>query len=299
MNIAVVGVGKLGSIHARIYRQILPSASLYLCDIDEMRGRISAETYGAGFVKDYRDLGTKVDLVSIATPTSTHFRIADYFLKRGISCLIEKPITADSKQAEQLLKTAKKKRVFLMTGMIERFNTGYQKVKKIIRNPRFIECHRLSPYPKRSLDISVILDLMIHDLDIILDLVGKKVSRIEPIGVKVLSRSADIANVRLNFTNGCIANITSSRVSDEKVRKIRIFFASSYISLDYAAQFGFIYQKKKGHISKEELILTPYEPLKKEIEYFLSQAQRKRFDYSIAEQSIDALKLALQIEKLI
>ena len=177
-------------------------------------------------------------------------------------------------------------------GHVERFNPAFLALSGMKLHPMFIETHRLAQFNPRGTDVSVVLDLMIHDLDIILDLVGKKLARTEAVGVKVLSAKSDIANARLNFRGGCIANVTASRVSNEKVRKIRIFFASSYISLDYASQFGFVYQKKKGHIKKEQLILTPYEPLKKEIEYFLAQTKKKKPDYTIAEQSIEALKLA-------
>ncbi|MBN2120442.1 MAG: Gfo/Idh/MocA family oxidoreductase [Candidatus Omnitrophica bacterium] len=299
MDIGVIGVGKLGSIHARIYKEIYPQGNLWVCDVDEEKGRRIAQDFKANFVKDYRHLAGKVNAVSIATPTLSHFKIAEFFLKNSVCCLVEKPITTNIEQANRLTRLAKKNKVFLMVGMVERFNSAYQKIKKIIRNPRFIECHRLGPYPARSLDISVVLDLMIHDLDIILDLVGRKIKKVEGVGIKVLSKSCDIANVRINFQGGGIANVTSSRVSDEKVRKIRIFFASSYISLDYAQQQALIYQKKNNSIKKETLKLTPYEPLKKEIEYFLDQINKKKFNYHIADRSIEALKLALKIEKII
>ena len=300
MNVAVIGAGKLGKIHARIYNE-LPEAQLKsICDINPESVKGLDFLKDIPLCKDYKDiLKENIDAVSIATPTSSHFEIARFFLENNISCLVEKPITQDVKSAKLLLNLAKRRKVFLMVGMIERFNTAYQKIKNIIKDPKFIECHRLSPYPGRSLDISVVLDLMIHDLDIILDLVQDKIKKTEAVGIKVLSNSPDIANVRIRFKNSCIANITTSRVSDEKIRKIRVFFPSSYISLDYANQEAKIYQKKAQGIEKTILSLPKDEPLKKEIEYFLKMTQQKQFDYSIAEKSIQALDLSLKIEKLV
>jgi len=296
MNIGVIGIGKLGSIHARIYRESVRPENLYICDTDALKLDNLASQFCAIKSNDYRGLAGKVDAVSIATPTCSHFEIAKFFLLRKVACLIEKPITTNLNDAKYLLNLAEKQKTPLLVGMIERFNTAYQKVKNIISQPKFIECHRLSPFTGRSTDISVVLDLMIHDLDIILDLVGDSLKKIDAVGVRVLSANPDIANVRLKFQGGCIANITSSRISDEKVRKIRVFFSSSYVSLDYAGQEAKIYRKTKKGIDKKRLLLARDEPLRKEIKYFVGQLKRKVLDYTVAEQSTQALGLALKIE---
>jgi predicted dehydrogenase len=296
LKVGIIGVGKLGSIHLRIYREIKEIKKIYLVDIDKK----SLSSYKASdCFSDYRLLRGKVDLVSIATPTSTHFEIARFFLKNKIPVLVEKPLGINYQEADALIKIAKKHKILLTVGHVERYNNAYLAIKKIVKNPLFIECHRLSPYPYRSLDVSVVLDLMIHDLDIILDLVKDEVKRIEAKGVKVLSSTEDIANVRLSFKNGCVANITSSRISTKKERKIRIFMPKCYISLDYANQSVEIYQKSKKNIKRRLLSITKEEPLKKEITHFVESAKRRRFMIESALRARDALKLACRIEKAI
>ncbi len=238
-------------------------------------------------------------MVSIATPTSSHFKITKFFLENKIPVLVEKPLTQDLKEAEQLIKLAKKNKTILFVGHVERYNSAYLAVKRSIKNPLFIECHRLSPYPYRSLDIGVVLDLMIHDLDIILYLIKDKVKKIEAKGVKVLSESHDIANARLTFDKGCVANITSSRISAKKERKIRIFMKNCYISLDYAQQSVDIYRKVKSGITKNCLPINKEEPLKKEISDFVTSVRKNIFNIEDAQKAKDALKLALRIQKII
>lgn len=302
MKVGVVGLGKLGKLHARIYQSFKKTKLAVLCDINpSMRKTFSSKRLASiPFETDYRNL-IKYNLqgVSIATPTTTHFEIARFFLERGINCLVEKPLTNNLSQAQNLLKIAKKNKVFLMPGMVERFNSGYLKLRRVVKNPKFIECHRLSPYPHRSLDISVVLDLMIHDLDIILDIVSQPIRKIEALGLKVLSSHPDIATVRLYFKKGTLANITSSRVSEEKIRKFRIFFSSSYASLDYGTQEIKISRKTETGLKKIFLRIKKEEPLRKELSYFLKNSKRKNKDYFLAANSLKALKLALKIEKKI
>lgn len=296
LNAGIIGIGKLGNIHLRIYKELKEIKNTFLVDID--KSKLSTHENLPSFT-DYRQLIGKVNLVSIATPTSTHYEIAKFFLKHNIPVLVEKPLTQNIKEAEKLIELSKSKKTLLTVGHVERYNNAYLGVKKIIHNPLFIECHRLNVYPHRSLDISVVLDLMIHDLDIILDLVKDEVKKIDAKGVKVLSPSEDIANARITFKNGCVANITSSRISVKQERKIRIFMPRAYISLDYANQTVEIYQKLKNSINKKILPINKEEPLKKEIIDFVTMVKKDYFTLDYAQKAKNALGLALQIQKRI
>ncbi|MCK9615022.1 MAG: Gfo/Idh/MocA family oxidoreductase [Candidatus Omnitrophica bacterium] len=295
MRIGVIGIGKLGSIHLRIYKEI--SDVKHICIVDCDPAKLAAHPDIESFT-DYRRLLGKVGLVSIAAPTINHFEIAQFFLKNHVPVLVEKPITQKLSEAEKLIKTAKGNKTILFVGHVERYNNAYLAIKKQVKKPLFIECHRLSQYPNRSLDISVVLDLMIHDLDIILDLVRAEVKKVEAKGVKVLSEKEDIANARITFENGCVANITASRISAKKERKIRIFLSHCYISLDFAEQHAEIYQKIKNQITKQSLAIDKEEPLKKEILDFVSLVKNNKFDIADSIRAKNALKLALDIEKI-
>lgn len=295
LKAGIIGVGRLGSIHLRIYKESKKIDGIFLADTNKE----ACKNHGLPSYTDYKKLADKVSLVSITTPTSSHFEIARFFLERQIPVLIEKPMTDELEKAEKIITIAKKNKTLAFVGHVERYNSAYLKVKKSIKNPLFIECHRLSPYPGRSLDIGVVLDLMIHDLDIILDLVGDKIKKIEAKGVKVLSRKEDIANCRIDFQKGCVANITSSRISAKKERKIRIFMPSRYISIDYANQSVEVYRKEKDKISRTSLAIEKEEPLKKEINHFISLVNEKSSDPSFAEGAKDALAAAEKIEKII
>ncbi|MEI8350427.1 MAG: Gfo/Idh/MocA family oxidoreductase [Candidatus Omnitrophota bacterium] len=295
MKVGIIGIGKLGSIHLRIYKEIEDIEKIYLVDTNATQ---LAAHQGLPTFTDYRRLVSMVDLVSIATPTSTHFEIARFFLKHHVPVLVEKPLTQNLRQAQKLIEIARKNHTLLFVGHVERYNNAYLAIKKIVKNPLFIECHRLNPYPHRSLDISVVLDLMIHDLDIILDLVNDTVKKVEAKGVKVLSPQEDIANVRITFKKGCVANITSSRISAKKERKIRIFLPHCYISLDYAQQQAEIYRKTNETITSELVPIQKEEPLKKEITDFVEMVKQKRFGLEDAEKAKDALALALRIQKI-
>ncbi len=296
LKVGIVGVGKLGKIHLRIYNEIKKIGKIYLVDTDSeaLLPHAKYKTFN-----DYRQLKNKVDLVSVATPTSDHYKIAKFFLQNKIPVLVEKPLTQNLNEAKKLLKISKENRTLLFVGHVERYNNAYLAVKKIIKNPLFIECHRLNPYPNRSLDISVVLDLMIHDLDIILDIVRQDVKRVDAKGVRVLSPSEDIASSRITFSNGCVANITASRISEKKERKIRIFMHNCYISLDYAEQTVEIYKKLKNKITKTLLPINKEEPLKKEIIDFVNLAGKKAFSIEYARKAKDALAIACKIEKII
>jgi predicted dehydrogenase len=296
MKVGIIGLGRLGSVHLRIYKEIKAVKEIYLCETDP--SKLNEHKEYTGF-NDYKKMLGKVNLVSIAAPTTKHFEIANFFLKNKVPVLVEKPLTQTLKEAERLIALAKKNKTIVFVGHVERYNSAYLAVKKSIKNPLFIECHRLSPYPYRSLDVSVVLDLMIHDLDIILYLLKDKVKKIEAKGVKVLSSSHDIANARLSFHNGCVANITASRISAKKERKIRIFMKNCYISLDYAQQTAEIYKKVKSDITKRNLPIEKEEPLKREINDFVAAVKKNLFNISDAEKAKDALQLALRIQKAI
>lgn len=299
IQVGVVGVGHLGSRHARIYQEIPECSLVGICDIDKMRlSEISQSLNVAGF-SDYPELYNKVDAVSIAVPTQLHYPIAADFLKHNIHTLVEKPFTTNLKEADALIKLAKKNKLLLQVGHIERFNSAFAATLKLIQNPKFIECHRLSPFPNRSLDIGVVLDLMIHDIDIVLGLVNSGLKKAEAVGVSVLTKFEDIANARLTFKNGCVCNLTASRISDEWMRKIRIFQENAYISLDYKNEEAFIYKKTPSGITKDALPIEKEEPLKKELTTFIECVLQNSSPLVSGEVAYQALSLALEIQKLI
>jgi len=295
LNVGIIGIGNIGRIHYRIYNQIKEIEKIYLVDTNPARKREFKEE----FLVNYRNLLGKVNLVSIATPTLFHYEIASFFLKYRIPVLVEKPLTNTVKEASKLIFLSQQYKTLLFVGHVERYNNAYLAVKKMVKEPKFIECHRLNPYPHRSLDISVVLDLMIHDVDIILDLVKDKVKKIEAKGVKVLSSTEDIANARITFKKGCVANITSSRISQKKERKIRIFMKNCYISLDYAQQKVEVYKKIREKIIASTLRINREEPLKKEIHEFIELVKKKHFSTLYAKKAKDALLVSLNIQKAI
>lgn len=299
IKVAVIGVGHLGSIHAKIYQEIENCFLLAVCDIDKTRlNEISGNLNVEGYL-NYQQLFDKVDAVSIATPTNLHYKITKDLLDHNIHVLVEKPFTTNLKEADKLIEIARKRKLILQVGHIERFNSAFAATLKLIKNPKFIECHRLSPFPNRSLDIGVVLDLMIHDIDIVLGLVNSPIKKIEAVGVRVLTEFEDIASARLTFKNGCVCNLTASRISDEWMRKIRIFLKRAYISLDYKNEEAFIYKKTASGISKEALPIEKEEPLKRELASFIDCVIQNKPPLVSGEVARDALSLALYIQKFI
>lgn len=299
LRIGVVGIGHLGSSHARIYKEIKTCALAAVCDIDTTCLKdTSKELNVAGFC-DYQELFDRVDAVSICTPTCTHYKIASDFLRHKVHTLVEKPFTTQLKEADNLIKIAKKNDLTLQVGHIERFNSAFAATLKLIRQPKFIECHRLSPFPHRSLDIGAVLDIMIHDIDIVLGLVQSKIKKIESVGIDVLTQFEDIANARITFENGCIANLTSSRVSDEVMRRIRIFQKDTYISLDYKDARASVYKKTRLKIKKEDLPIEKEEPLKKELESFVDCVMNHKEPLVSGEVARESLSVALKIQEQI
>jgi len=295
MRGAIIGVGKAGSLHLKFLEKFKEIKKIYLVDTDPKK----ISSYPFEGYSHYSSLKDKIEFAIISVPTVYHYEIAKFFLKNKIPILVEKPIAASLKEAKHLLTLSQKNKTLLFVGHTERYNKVYQAVKKKIKNPYFIECHRLSPYPQRSLDISVVLDLMIHDLDILLELVKRKIKRIEAVGAKVLSSSLDIANARIEFEGGCIANLVASRISKERTRKFRIFSPNSYISLDLGNRKIETYRKigKKIHYRKIEY--KNIQPLKKELETFLGWVKEKKISIYSARRAYLALKLALKIQKII
>ena len=296
IKVAVIGVGYLGNIHAQIYQKLENCFLVGICDIDKARlKQVSSELKVPEFT-EYKKLFNEAEAVSITVPTRLHYQIADEFLRHNIHVLVEKPFTTNLKEADSLIKIAKKNKLVLQVGHIERFNSAFSATQKIIKNPKFIECHRLSPFPNRSLDIGVVLDLMIHDIDIILGLVNASIKKIEAVGVPVLTNFEDIANARITFKDGCVANLTASRVSDEWMRKVRIFQKDTYISLDYKDAKACVYKKSKFGITKEDLPIEKEQPLQKELESFLNCIIEHKVPLVSGKVAKDALAVALKIQ---
>ena len=336
IRVAVLGVGSLGKEHARIYANLAKTGLVEFTGIFDT----NAETAGKIAVKSNirvfssaAEVVANADAVSIVTPTITHFELAKTFLSNGKHVLVEKPMTDNTMQAAELVQLAQQKNCVLQVGHVERFNPVFKYLETAAPEPRFIECHRLSPYPARSTDIGVVLDLMIHDLDVVLAFVKSPVTSVDAVGIPVLSKSEDIANARLRFANGCVANLTASRVSPERMRKIRVFSGGatpSYISLDYRAQEGFIYRiarageeessilKKvlaaKLGMGKDSTIVSEFagkrivrepvpiakdEPLKLELEHFVNCVREKQTPIVSGESAKRALDLAFEITRQI
>ena len=298
---AVVGVGHLGQHHARIYSEMPGVLLAAVVDTDEKQGRKIAKQYRTAYCKMASEIIDSVDAVNIATPTVSHYEMAKIFIERGVATFVEKPITADPAQAEELVSLSEKKGVILQIGHVERFNAAVQAARNYIKDPRFIEVDRLSPYPMRSLDIGVVLDLMIHDIDIILSFVSSPVKKIDSMAAAVLSKYEDIANCRIAFENGCVANITASRVSYKAERKFRVFEGNQYITLDFQKQRLAVYRKKSGIIKsvKDIEIIKPRikktEPLKSELADFISCVREGRVPEVSGRRGLAALKLVLEI----
>lgn len=299
LKVAVIGAGHLGSIHAKIYKQIPDCTLVGVCDTNPINVKAVSRSLRVLGFSDYRELFGKIDAASIAVPTRLHHEVARDFLEHNIHLLVEKPFTVSLAQADDLIESAQNKKLILQVGHIERFNSAFCATQKIIKNPKFIECHRLSTFPNRSLDVGAVLDIMIHDIDIVLGLVGSKLKKVESVGVNVLTPFEDIANARLTFENGCIANLTASRVSDEVMRKIRIFQEDTYISLDYKNAAASVYRRAQGKITKERLPIEKEQPLQKELASFIDCVINKKTPLVSGPVAREALAVALEIQEQI
>ena len=303
LRIGIAGLGHIGKNHARILSELvseMPGCEFAaVFDTDQNTAREIAAKYGAHPASSLEEFAAAVHAATIATPTPTHYPIAEYFLRMGKHLLVEKPITETTEDARKLVDLAHSTGLILQVGHVERFNPVMSKLEELLTQPRFIESHRLSPYPNRSTEIGVVLDLMIHDLEIILHLVRSPVNSIDAVGVPVLSRGEDIATVRLHFQNGCVANVTASRISPEKLRKIRVFQREGYVSLDYQNQTGEIYRLTGGQIVREEVEIEKGEPLKRELAAFIDCARLGRQPKVSGFEGAAALELAVEITRLI
>ncbi len=298
LRVGVIGVGYLGTHHARIYRALKGVELVGLCDTDLLKVRL-ARKFRTAFYPDHRSLFGQVDCVSIVVPTQGHFQIAKDFLEQGIHVLIEKPMTETLEEADALLKLAREHGLLIQVGHVERFNKAVETMDAIFHSPRFIECHRLGPFRKRGTEVGVVLDLMIHDIDIVLYLVKSPVERIDAVGVNVLTPFTDIANVRINFKNGAVANLTASRITRDFMRKIRIFGDNAYVSLDYMKQRANLYRKENSAIRHQKITIPKEEPLRRELEAFASSVQKKEKPLVSGEDGREALRVALEVERMI
>src|SRR3981081_473452 len=296
LRVGVVGVGHIGSNHARLYAEIDSAEFAAVYDVDLARANSIARKYRTVAAKSLEEFAELVDAASVATPTSTHYEVAQPLLERGKHLPIEKPITETTAHASQLAEIAARDHLILQVGHVERFNPILSALESRLTHPRFIEAHRLSPYPDRSTDIGVVLDLMIHDLEIILHLVRSPVQNIDAVGVPVLSKGEDIAHPRIRFENGCVANVTSSRISPERMRKIRVFQEDAYLSLDYQNKSGAISRKAAGGpIRRDKVAIEREEPLKRELFSFVECASTGREPRVSGFQATAALELAVEI----
>jgi predicted dehydrogenase len=331
LRVGVLGTGSLGKEHARLYAALAAAnqvafAGIY--DISAESARKCGQKHNVPVFASVQDAVRACDALSIVTPTSTHYELAKTLLQQGKHVLVEKPMTDKAAQASELVELARANGCVLQAGHVERFNPVFKYLETVATQPRFIETHRLSPYPARSTDIGVVLDLMIHDLDVVLAFVKSPVTSVDAVGIPVLSATEDIANARLRFANSCIANMTVSRVSPERMRKIRVFSGGTttcYISLDYRAQEGFIYRiarageeesslLKKLFAAKDSTIVSQFagkrivrepvpiakeEPLKLELEHFVECVRAKRTPVVSGESARQALDLAFEITRQI
>jgi len=329
IRVAVIGTGSLGKEHARIYASLAKAGIVEFVGVHDVlpaSARLIADKYATRVFPSIEAAAAAAEALSIVTPTVTHFEIARKLLAQGRHLLMEKPMTDNAAQASELVQLARDHKCVLQVGHVERFNPVFQYLQSVATDPRFIEVHRLSPYPARSTDIGVVLDLMIHDLDVVLAFVKSPITSVDAVGIPVLSPSEDIANARLRFANGCVANLTASRVSPERMRKIRVFSGgaqTSYISLDYRAQEGFIYRiaregeeessilKKLLHakdativsefggrrIVREPVPIAKDEPLKLELRHFVGCVQEHLTPMVSGESARRALELAFEITR--
>ncbi len=302
MRTGVIGVGYLGRLHAQKMASFPDVRFVGVHDADPERAKSVAEEFGTTPFDSHERLLAEVDAVSIAVPTTAHYRIAMDAIRAGVHLLLEKPITADIRQARALVREAQKRRLVFQIGHVERFNTAVRDAVSFLTEPRFIECHRLGPFGGRGTDVDVVLDLMIHDLDLILSFVGSKVSRIQAVGVPVISPNVDIANARLTFANGCVANVTASRVSARKQRKIRIFQEDAYVSMDFVEHKIQIFRRtfpegKDGlpEISGELVETEKGDSLRDEIRSFLDCASTGAAPKVSGADGMAALETAFRI----
>jgi predicted dehydrogenase len=299
VKVGVIGVGHVGKHHARLYAELPGVELVAVVDIQKPRAEEIAGIYKTIPFTDYRELFDGVDAVSLAIPTVDHARVGVDLLEHGIDVLVEKPIASTLEQGRALIDAASAHNRVLQVGHVERFNPVVAAARELATKPQFFEIHRLAAFSPRSLDIDVVLDLMIHDIDIVLSLVPSAVREVRAVGIPVLSERADIANARVEFEDGCVANFTASRVSFEKTRKLRFFQPNDYISVDYASQAGTMVSLRMGRVSEQKLEPVKEEPLKLQLGAFAQCVKSRRTPVVAGTDGLRALELAMRINSVI
>jgi predicted dehydrogenase len=295
----VVGVGHLGAFHAEKYASMRDVDLVAVVDADPSRAETVAARHGTAMLTDYAQLLGRVDCVSLAVPSPLHFPLALAFLEHGVDVLVEKPLATSVAEGRALVESADRHARILQVGHLERFNPAIRAIASVVTQPRFIECHRLAPFVERGTDVDVILDLMIHDLDVILSLVQADVRSVEAVGVPVLSETVDIANARVRFSGGCIANITASRVALKRERKIRLFQADTYVSVDYGEKHVRVCRRVVANgipsIDVEEHALGEGDALFDEIDHFVNAVRSRQCPLVDGRTALRALEVAEMI----
>ena len=299
IKVAVIGVGHLGRQHARLYAELHGVELVGVVDIVNSRAEEIAGLYNTIPYTDYRQILGRVEAVSLAVPTTDHARIGVDLLDHGVDVLVEKPIATAIEEGRALIDAAARNGRVLQVGHVERFNPVVTAAREAATRPQFFEIHRLAAFSPRSLDIDVVLDLMIHDIDIVLSLVPAPVREVRAVGIPILSQKADIANARVEFEDGCVANFTASRVSFEKTRKLRFFQPHDYISVDYASQTGIMVSLRMGKVIERKLEPQNEEPLKLELQAFSETVQKRGKPAVSGEDGLRALDLAMRINAAI
>ncbi|UCD85216.1 MAG: Gfo/Idh/MocA family oxidoreductase [Deltaproteobacteria bacterium] len=304
ISVAVVGTGYLGKFHAQKYCNMPGVELVGVVDVDHKKATSAARRYRTKAYKKYQEILDKVDAVSIVVPTQFHYQVAKDFLQQGVDVLLEKPITTTLRQAEELIKIAQKKDLIFQAGHLERFNAAVTAMRKLLTQPLFIESQRMSPFPERGIDVDVVLDLMIHDIDIILSIVNSKIKRVEAVGAPILTNKVDIANAWIRFENGCVASINASRVSQDKRRTLKIYQPDNYIFLDYHLPKLSVCRKytKDGRggdfsVRMEDIGLERNDPLEKELNSFIDSVISRRAPLVSGIEGKRALEVALRILK--
>jgi len=305
VRVGVVGIGYLGRFHVEKYAAIPEAQIVGLADVIPPKAKELAEKTGTEVFSSHRDLLGKVDAVSVVVPTDQHYKVSRDFLEAGCDVLVEKPITATLREAENLIRLARKKGRILQVGHVERFNPAVLAARERVRAPIFIESHRLTPFRGRGTEVDVVLDLMIHDLDIILSFVRSSARKIHAVGIPVLSEKVDIANTRVEFEGGCVANITASRISFEDRRRIRIFQPDTYLTLDYGSKEITLYHRtfspetQRFQISAEQIEVEPGDALEMEIRAFVHSSLTRMPPAVSGEDGRNALDMAMRISRQI
>jgi len=302
IRVGVIGVGYLGKFHAEKYSRMKDAQLVAVVDIVKSRAENVAASLGTRALSDYRDLLGNVDAVSVVVPTEAHYSVGAAFLNHDVDVLIEKPMTTSLEQADELIEIAESKRRILQIGHLERFNPVVIALKDIVHNPMFIEAHRLSIFKDRSTDVSVVLDLMIHDIDIIMNVVKSEIKSIHAAGVPVICEHADIANVRMEFESGCVANVTASRISIKDQRKIRLFQKDTYLSVDFAGREITVIRRDEKHtggvipgMDIRQLSISKADVLEDELASFIEAVCTRKTPVVSGYEGRKALVVALSI----